>query len=214
MVTNVYIDGFNLYYGAVRRTPYKWLDIRTMCQNLLPDRQINRIRYFTARVVPLPHDQEVRSRQNIYLRALRTIPNLFIHYGRFSSHPARAPIHPLSYPNPSAPPETVQILRTEEKRTDVNLATLLLIDCFDDDFDEAVVISNDSDLTLPLEYVVGKFGKTVGVINPHSRGRISRELDGAATWSYKQINKSVLASSQFPNVMADSHGPFHKPNTW
>ncbi len=24
--TNFYIDGFNLYYGAVKGTPYKWLD--------------------------------------------------------------------------------------------------------------------------------------------------------------------------------------------
>ena len=214
MPTNVYIDGFNFYYGAVRGTPYKWVNLAELCDRLLPGRLINRIRYFTAPVVSLLHDPQVQARQEVYLRALQTIPNLCMHYGRFSANPVRLPIHPLVYDDPLRPPRTIRVLRTEEKRSDVNLATLLLIDCFDDDFDEAVVISNDSDLTLPIEYVVGKFGKTVGVINPHSQGRISRELDGAATWSYKQINKSVLASSQFPNVMADSHGPFHKPNTW
>ena len=47
---NVYIDGFNLYYGAVKGTPYRWLDVRKMCELLLPDLQVERIKYFTARV--------------------------------------------------------------------------------------------------------------------------------------------------------------------
>ena len=54
----------------------------------------------------------------------------------------------------------------EEKRTDVDIATHLLVDCFLDDFDEAVVISNDSDLVSPIEMVKSTFGKTIGVINP------------------------------------------------
>ena len=214
MTTNVYIDGFNLYYGALRGTPYKWLDLSEMCRRLLPDKEINRIRYFTAPVVPYPHDQDVSSRQNFYLRALETIPNLTIHYGRFSFHPVTAPVYPLTYSDPSAPPETVRILKAEEKRTDVNLATMLLIDCFDDDFNEAVVISNDSDLTLPIVYVVGKFGKRVGVINPHHHSRVSRELSEAASWFYRRINRSVLANSQFPANMADARGAFRKPAQW
>ena len=48
--TSVYVDGFNLYYGAVKDTSYKWLDISRMCQLLLPKHQITRIKYFTARV--------------------------------------------------------------------------------------------------------------------------------------------------------------------
>ena len=153
MSVNAYIDGFNLYYGALRGTPYKWLNLYEMCRRPLPDRHINRVRYFTARVASYPHDLRAPDRQDNYLRALDTIPNLTIHYGRFSHHPTAAPIYPLVYTNPDEPPERVRILKTEEKRSDVNLATMLLIDCFDDDFDEAVVISNDSDLTLPIEYV-------------------------------------------------------------
>ena len=105
-------------------------------------------------------------------------------------------------------------MRTEEKRTDVNLATLLLIDCFDNDFDEAVVISNDFDLTLPVEYVAGKFQQQVGIINPHARGKASRELVGAASWSYRQINRRLLTNSQFRDVMTDGRGEFRKPATW
>ncbi len=48
--TIVYVDGFNLYYGAVKDTPYKWLDLGKMCKFLLPPNDIQRLKYFTARV--------------------------------------------------------------------------------------------------------------------------------------------------------------------
>ena len=214
MATNIYIDGFNLYYGALLGTQYKWLNLGEMCQQLLPKHQINKIRYFTARVVSLPHDQQAPDRQDVYLRALRTIPNLAIHYGRFSFRPRNAPRYPFVYHSPSAPPETVRIMKTEEKRSDVNLATLLLVDCFDGDFDEAVVISNDSDLTLPIDIVGSKFKKRVGVINPHRNNRNSHELTSVAGWSFRRINRNVLAKCQFPVTLSDSKGTFRKPSKW
>ena len=214
MKANVYIDGFNLYYGALRKTPYKWLNLLLLCQRLLPNRSIGKIRYFTARITPLPHNQQAPDRQRDYLRALRTIPNLEIHLGRFASNPQNWPAYPLRYPVAGEAPQMVRILRTEEKRSDVNLATLLLIDCVDDEFDEAVVISNDSDLTLPIKYAVQRFGKTVGVINPQRYGKPSRELSQAASWTYKEINRSVLAASQFPDVVATPRGPVTKPPSW
>ena len=54
MKANVYVDGFNLYYGAVKGTPYRWLDIAAMCRLLLPHDQINQIKYFTALINPRP----------------------------------------------------------------------------------------------------------------------------------------------------------------
>ena len=50
--TIVYIDGFNLYYGALRGTPFKWLDVRALCARMLPTNTIAQIRYFTANVSP------------------------------------------------------------------------------------------------------------------------------------------------------------------
>ena len=214
MSVNIYVDGFNLYYGALRGTPYKWLNLAAMGQLLLPGQEINRIRYFTAPVLSFPHDPYIRIRQGTYLRALRTIPNLTIHYGRFSAHPITAPRYPLVYSDPAGPPEMVSVLKTEEKRSDVNLATLLLVDCFDNDFDAAVVITNDSDLALPIEYVVSRFGKPVGVISPHTKSRTSLELIRAASWHYRQINRSVLARSQFPATLRDAQGEFRKPARW
>ena len=90
MVTNVYIDGFNLYYGSLKGTPYKWLDLAALSSVLLPRDNINRIRYFTAQVSARPHDPQQPARQQTYLRALQTIPGLSIDLGQRAS--ARATI--------------------------------------------------------------------------------------------------------------------------
>ena len=160
-IANVYIDGFNLYYGALRKTPFKWLDLSAFCHRLLPGRTIGRIRYFTARIKPLPHDQHAPARQVAYLRALSTLSDVTIHYGQFVSREQSWPAVPLTSATPGGPPQLTRILRTEEKRSDVNLATILMVDCVDDSFDEVVVVSNDSDLVMPLDYAVQRFGKTV-----------------------------------------------------
>lgn len=132
VATNVYVDAFNLYYGCLKETPYRWLDLGALCTQLLPRDQINRIRYFTAALSVRPDD---RQRQQIYLRALETVPGLSIHYGHFLSHVVRMP---LANP-PSRGPRTVAVVKTEEKSSDVNLATLLLLDAFRRECDVAVV---------------------------------------------------------------------------
>ena len=76
--TIVNVDGFNLYYGAVKGTAYKWLNIKTLCQLLLPKNQIVRIKYFTALVTARPNDPDQPNRQQLLFRALQTIPELEI----------------------------------------------------------------------------------------------------------------------------------------
>jgi hypothetical protein len=74
MATNVYVDAFNLYYGCLKGTPYRWLDLGALCRRLLPKDRINRIRYFTATVSARPDNPDAPQRQQVYLRALETIP--------------------------------------------------------------------------------------------------------------------------------------------
>jgi len=74
MATNVYVDAFNLYYGCLKGTPYRWLDLGTLCTRLLPKDPINRIRYFTATVSARPDNPDAPQRQQVYLRALETVP--------------------------------------------------------------------------------------------------------------------------------------------
>ena len=111
--TYIYVDGFNLYYGAVRNTPYKWLDIGKLCHILLPSDQIISIKYFTATVSGRPGDPDEPIRQQLYLRALKTTPNLEIIYGHFLTH--SVPMR-LSGSNP---PKWVKVDKTEEKGSDV-----------------------------------------------------------------------------------------------
>ena len=92
MKTIVYIDGFNLYYGAVKGTPYKWLNLLALCKFLLPKNEIIRIKYFTALVTARPNDPDQPNRQQLYLRALRTIPGLEIIYGHFLEHVIMMPL--------------------------------------------------------------------------------------------------------------------------
>jgi hypothetical protein len=61
MRTNVYVDGFNLYYGCLKGTPYRWLDLEALCSRLLPTNSIHRIRYFTARVLHVRTSRTTRS---------------------------------------------------------------------------------------------------------------------------------------------------------
>lgn len=206
--TNIYIDGFNLYYGCVKGTPFKWLDLAQLSAKLLPaSYQVNRIRYFTARVRGLPHDPDAPTRQQIYLRALRTIPNLTITYGHFLASTTRMP---LAKPVPGGP-ATVQVVKTEEKGSDVNLASHLLLDTFRKDCDAALIISNDSDLLEPIRIVRNEFGLPVGVASPHPQP--SKVLQKEASF-VRSIRAGALRSSQFPASLVDAVGTFTKPPAW
>ena len=207
MRANVYVDGFNLYYGALKHTQYRWLNLAKLCRLLLPGDKLNRIRYFTARVESRPNDPQQPQRQQTYLRALRTIPNLTIHEGRFLSSGVRMP---LANP-PATGPRTVEVLKTEEKGSDVNLASLMLVDGFEGDYEVAVVISNDSDLQLPIQIVRDRIKLPVGILNPHLY--MSRPLRVACTF-YKPIRTGVLSASQFPSILQDAAGTITKPEEW
>jgi hypothetical protein len=204
---NVYVDGFNLYYGAVKGTPYKWLNIAALCRLLLPGDTLNRIRYFTARVQAEPRDPDKPTRQALYIRALKTTPNLTIHYGRFLSHPVRMA---LTNPAPGQP-RTVEVMKTEEKGSDVNLATFLLLDAYDSDYELAVVISNDSDLLLPIRTVRQRFELKVGILNPQNKPSVvlQRETD-----FFRPIRQGPVSGSQFPATLTDTRGTFTKPPGW
>ncbi len=205
--TNVYIDGFNLYYRALKGTPYKWLDLGRLCELALPKNDIHRIRYFTALVKQRAGDPSQLERQQVYLRALKTIPNLSVHRGHFletvvSMRLARPPAEGSPY---------VKVLKSEEKGSDVNIATYLLVDAFDKDFDVAVVVSNDSDLEEPIRMVREKFDLPVGLLNPSERP--SQALLKVVAF-YKEIRRGLLESSQFPDEIEYSSRRITKPAKW
>ena len=110
-ITSVYVDGFNLFYGALRKTPHRWLDIDRLCRLLLPNNDIQTIKYFTALVSARPGDPDQPVRQQLYLRALSTLPTVSIHLGHFLSHKVTM----LKVVPPGQAPEFVKVIKTEEK---------------------------------------------------------------------------------------------------
>jgi hypothetical protein len=206
---NIYVDGFNLYYGALKGTPFKWLDLGTLCRKLVPN-PINRIRYFTARITARPGDPDGPARQGTYLRALAATPGLSIHFGHFQETKVRARVA-----RPAAgSPRTVEVIKTEEKGSDVNLATYLLLDAFRQDCDLAVVISNDSDLEEPIRVTMQELGVPVGLVNPHLPRYRSRDLLKLNPLFFKQIRQGALNASQFPAMLRDAQGEIHRPARW
>jgi hypothetical protein len=221
MRAHVYIDGFNLPYGAVDGTPYRWLNVVELCRRLLPRNQVEKVRYFTALVKDTPSDRTKSARQQMFIRALETLPEIEVTYGSFLANVRRMPlararpedagIQRLVSLQPSGPRSAV-VLRTEEKGSDVNLATMLVADAFKGAFEAAAVLSTDSDLALPIELVRRELGLPVGVLFP--RGRFSVELDRVAAFR-RTFDARFLRACQLPQTIVDSAGrTITKPAAW
>ncbi len=206
MRTYVYIDGFNLYYRALKGTPYKWLNLKALFIQLLnPQNKIKAIKYFTA-LVSGKIDPNQPLRQKTYLRAIQKfIPEISIYYGHFLSHVVSAPLA-----NPTSNQRFADIIKTEEKGSDVNLAVHLLNDSWLNRYDCAVIVSNDSDLAESLRFVKEQHRKVIGLITP-GRGHPSKELMKYADF-VKRIRKGVLAKSQLPDPIPGTS--IGKPKTW
>lgn len=201
----IYVDGFNLYYGLLKPNPaLKWLDLSALGGALRPGDLVT-VRYFTAKVRPLP-DPQTQMRQRLYLKALETLPNVVVHYGRFSANQVRMALVDRK-PGQSG---TALVWKTEEKGSDVNIATRLLLDGHDGLYDEAVVISGDSDLVEPIREANARFGP-VHVLNPRD---VHSDLSVAAS-SYGALDPALLPACQFPDVVELPSGrAVVRPSTW
>jgi len=146
--TIVYIDGFNLYYRALKGTPHKWLDIEAMSRAALPAScVIERVNYYTAHISGRV-DPGAPRRQHAYLRALATLPKVAIHYGNFLVTQKWAGLvqppefRPTTALPAGAAPQVAYVWKTEEKGSDVNLGVHLVRDAFRGAFELGGVSSN------------------------------------------------------------------------
>ena len=225
--THVYIDGFNLFYGLLKGTPYKWLDLERFCDQLLPRNTVRKIYYFTAKVDARPHDPDQPTRQQAYLNALTTLPRVEVHLGTFMSSVVRQAVvasdpvtgrysvargKPLLKVDPATGAvEKAWVHKSEEKGSDVNLAAYLLRDAYRGACACAVIVSNDSDLLTPIRMAKDDCGLTIGLVPPRPRGSI--ELKRLADF---KIEPRVhwLASSQLVDPVHSAIGPVSKPVAW
>lgn len=239
----MYIDGFNLYYGARawcgRSTPgWRWLDLRALTAAAITTHSgwsgatITQLVYCTARISG--RDNPTGSNeQDTYLRALQQSKSIDVL--AMGSYVHRATTAPLATPGKKGRPELahpvwpvmvkngagtdepdavfmVSVARREEKGSDVNVASHLLIDVCDKNVDAAVVVSNDSDLEFPVKQARQRV--PVGTINP-SKGYPTTKLAGAPAdgagghWWY-QFTDSDYYTAQLPNTVAH----LRKPQPW
>lgn len=204
----VYVDAFNLYYGARDScdpigVPFRWLDLKRLFEIVVPEAEIERIRYFTANLKP--HDSAKARRQRAYLRALRTIEELTIHKGEYRQDIVSMPLSDGS--------GMADVVKNEEKGSDVNLATYLMLDALvDGSTPLAIVVSNDSDLRRPIQIVVER-GLEVGVLNPHVTYPLG-VFRTVASW-VRPIRPGAYGAAQLPpNVPTGNGEHVTKPGGW
>lgn len=193
-----------------------------MCSLLLPleKNEVKKIKYFTARVSATPAKPHTAVHQDIYLRALKTLPEVEIHFGHFLTHEVSMPLAKVPAGETPRIATAYQVVggnrwawvrRTEEKGSDVNLATHLVFDACLNLFEVAVVISNDSDLLEPIKRIKTSLGKVVGILNPqdHPSAVLAKTCD-----FIKPIRPTALGNAQFAVTLTDAKGSFTKPPRW
>jgi uncharacterized LabA/DUF88 family protein len=201
------VDGFNLFYRALKGTKYKWLDLWQMVRLVLqPHHRIEKIKYYTALVLPENRNTDKRDRQEKYIEALkRHIPEIEVIEGRFKQTRMS-----MRQANPSAEPKFVEVLKREEKASDVNLAVHMVRDGLNGSYECAVVVSNDADLREALRIVKEETDKRVGVISPQEP--IVEDLKRNAHF-FRYIRSTTLKKAQLPDPIPVTP-PVYKPTDW
>lgn len=211
----VYVDGFNLYRQLLEGQPqYKWLDLTALADQVLPDYRVIGVRYFTAKIKQLPgKDASAPQRQQAYLRALAILERVEVFLGKFRVDARIMPKHPIEVDS-HGKPVRVKVKKTEEKGSDVALASRLLVDAMQRKADIYVVCTNDSDLVMPLHLVQAELGGDIGLLSHVQCKRASNELKQTNPRWHRQITHADLQRSQLPDVLTDKYGTVHRPQKW
>ena len=207
MRANAYIDGFNLYHGALKGRPeYKWLDLRALSSRLLPaEYELDEVYYFTARVGHSTDDPGRPQRQDVYLRALKGECQPFFYVkGRFQTKVHRLPRVGTD--------ELVAVRQTQEKGSDVNLAARLVSDACEGRMDAALVITDDFDQEGALRMVREDWGRGLIVASPRGRVQLAEAVGSEFT---KTIREHLLRECQLPEMALDHEGhEIFRPRAW
>lgn len=232
MKIRVYIDGYNLYYGVLKNSPYKWLDpikLAELCyqisapENILE--QLNGIcetKYFTAKVLNnSAFDRTAGRDQDAYHCALQGVyssDELEIILGYHTVSPVIRREFDYWAPNaPHAGCEKTMVWHIEEKQTDVNIAIHSLQDAYLDPSHQLhIFVSNDSDLAPLVEMLAKLPNIKTGIISPirDPNTRPSGSLVKYADWSTGALSAQVLMQAQLPLVVEAKKRKIRKPIEW
>lgn len=202
----VYVDGFNLYYGALRGTSHRWLDLERLFTMLRNEDAVECIHYFTTLVTGPPKPE-----QSTYISALATLDTVNVQLGQFKTQSIKCELSGCTYTGS----RTIKV--PVEKRTDVQIALQMLDDAHADRCDRFVLVTGDSDLVPAVNRIKFDFPqKQVFVYVPatnRDRGAAT-ELRNAAH-ANRTLPNNLLRLAQFPAEIPDgSGGILQKPPGW
>ena len=223
MRTIVYVDGYNLFYSLLTKTPYKWLDLSRLFARLVrpiePTSEIALIKYFTAPVLgSMASDPRAEQRQAHYHRALKAAGGTEIIKGFHIKAVTTGVLVNATQDINSDQRFQVQVM--EEKQTDVNIALHMYRDAACQACDQVVLCSNDSDLEPALAMIRTDLPDIrLGLVLPRSAGnrsaRRSGRLERHVHWTRESIHAEELAASQFPDRLLDRRNrTIQKPSEW
>ncbi|MGE7955729.1 NYN domain-containing protein [Pseudomonas sp. NPDC089530] len=229
MRTAFFVDGYNLFYGLLAGTPYKWLDLPSLLGHILhvenPTSVLTSVDYFTSSVKPelATRGRVSKEAQDTYVRALKA-RHVNIHYGRHQLEPARAPRF-IDKGTGASRLDKVDIWKLEEKETDVHIAVSMyrlaarqaLLRSLEP-VDQLVLVSGDTDMAPALRAIREDFPDlTLGVILPH-RPEFKRPAPGSlknhAHWMRRVITADELRQHQLPPRVPTHKAPAIKPDYW
>ncbi|MBM4411527.1 MAG: NYN domain-containing protein [Chloroflexi bacterium] len=203
----IYVDGFNFYYGMVRGTPWKWLNLQRYFELVRQDDDIQELVYFTAQV-----GGGAGKRQEVYLRALDTLPKARLVVGRYKDKTFTCGVSACPLPGPR------RYRGVEEKQTDVGIGVRMVDDAYQGRAERIVVVSGDSDLLPALRLVKHRFPEIeVIVYVPAARGSVRAaavEMRSVADRA-RTLPAEPLKRSQFPPVIQTPSGvTITRPPGW
>lgn len=228
MRTAFFVDGYNLYYGLLRGSPHKWLDLSALLESILyvqdPAASLDSVHYFTAPVIAklATRGQLSNDAQHRYTRALHA-RGVHVIQGNHRLQRGYAPRY-IEGQKPSRV-DQVAIWELEEKETDVNLAlSMYRAACksHQTELSQIVLVSGDTDLAPAFNAIREDFPYiTLGVILPHRQEAdgVVRNPPGSlkkcADWMRTYISNAELEACQLPVKIPLSKKPaIVKPDYW
>ncbi|TQK06727.1 NYN domain-containing protein [Herbaspirillum sp. SJZ107] len=229
--TAVYVDGYNLYYGRLRGTAFKWLDLVKLFDTLLAQRDqsetLARLHLFTAPALATfaSHGNASVEAQAAYHRALKAkYEDRFETIYGTHSFDKSGTLLPVYLPDqPFDRTNRTRVWKLEEKKTDVNLALRMYRDACKGRYDRMILVSNDSDAEPALEALRVDFPHIMlGVVMPirpvtagmPAHRRPSGSLAKQADWTLSHLSDAMLSAAQLPAIIPTKKKPIRKPGHW
>jgi uncharacterized LabA/DUF88 family protein len=190
-----YIDGFNLYHAidALGQPHLKWVNLRRLAEFFV-DRKLHDligIYYFSAYATWLPGPYK---RHREYVKALRAVGVETV-MSEFYEKPRSCHKCGTSW------------TAHEEKQSDVKAAVWLVDHAYQDQYDRALLMTGDSDLTPAVRTVLNRFPKKrIRVICPPGRHHSKKLIAAVTNKNLASIQTTHLARSLFPEYVTNERG--------